>query len=134
MGVEDEGKQEVKDRGRERLCVAVAPRPVRHTLEVALAYGLQLDTEARHLWLADLAVSLPMPAGWTRLEHPEMLGMAFWHNTLTNTSQWVHPIDDYIKGTIKMLRAPSSPTEPRSASNASRRSSRQTTSVSATTL
>ena len=33
----------------------------------------------------------------------------FWHNEISQTSQWQHPVDDFVKATIKMQRAPSSP-------------------------
>ena len=43
--------------------LAHRPRPLRHTLDTAAAYGMDAVKEAEYLWLADLALSLPLPAG-----------------------------------------------------------------------
>ena len=88
--------------------LATAPRPLRQTLEVAAAYGIQIETEANYLWLADLALSLPLPAGWVQLDHPTE-HRPYWHNEICGSSQWQHPVDDFIKATIKMQRQPLSP-------------------------
>ena len=88
--------------------LAASPRPLRQTLEVALAYGISCETEAHYLWLAALALALPLPAGWVQLDHPTK-GAPFWHNEICGSSQWQHPVDDFVKATIKMQRAPSSP-------------------------
>jgi len=90
------------------ISVATAPRSVRHTLDVARAYGLIPLKEVEYLWLADIAIALPVPAGWIEHDHPTE-GMPYWHNELAGFSQWQHPVDDYIKGLIKMQRAPSHP-------------------------
>ena len=67
-------------------------------------------TEIELTWLADLALSLPVPVGWVHVEHPaEESGAHFWHNRIGGTSQWGHPVDDFIKSQIKMSRAPSHP-------------------------
>ena len=51
-----------------------------------------------------------MPVGWVHVEHPaEESGAHFWHNRIGGTSQWGHPVDDFIKSQIKMSRAPSHP-------------------------
>ena len=89
--------------------LAAAPRPLRHTLEVAMGHGIQIETEAHYLWLADLAIALPLPAGWVQVEHPTQAPAMFWHNEICQSSQWQHPVDDFVKATIKMQRSPSSP-------------------------
>ena len=90
--------------------IATAPRAVSQTLETARAYQLHPITEIELTWLADLALSLPVPVGWVHVEHPaEESGAHFWHNRIGGTSQWGHPVDDFIKSQIKMSRAPSHP-------------------------
>ena len=90
--------------------IATAPRAVSQTLETARAYQLHPITEIELTWLADLALSLPVPVGWVHVEHPaEENGAHFWHNRIGGTSQWGHPVDDFIKSQIKMSRAPSHP-------------------------
>ena len=84
------------------------PRPLRQTLDVVIGYGIQIETEANYLWLADLAIALPLPAGWVQVDHPTQQAQ-FWHNEICQSSQWQHPVDDFVKATIKMQRQPSSP-------------------------
>ena len=68
----------------------------------------QIEHEAHYLWLADLALALPLPAGWVQLEHPKE-DAAFWHNEISQSSQWQHPVDDFVRATVKMQRSPTSP-------------------------
>ena len=88
--------------------LAAAPRPLLQTLQVAMAYGINIEAEGHYLWLADLALSLPVPVGWVQREHPTN-GMPYWYNEICDSAQWVHPVDDFIKATIKMQRMPLSP-------------------------
>ena len=80
------------------------PRPLQRTLDAAKAFGINLVTEADCLWLADLALSLPPPAGWVLVERPVSQGTAFWYNELTGSAQYQHPVDHFIKNTLKLLR------------------------------
>ena len=89
--------------------LATSPRPLTTTLEVAKSYGISVDHEPHYLWLADLALALPLPAGWVQVEHPKEEQRHFWFNELAGSSQWRHPVDDFIHQTLKMQRAPSSP-------------------------
>ena len=99
---------EIKNKFRQVLGVSIthAPRPMRHSLDLAIKYSIDPVQEAHAIWLADLALSLPLPAGWVRVQHPDE-GVLFWHNELTGGSQWMHPIDDFIKMNLKILRSPS---------------------------
>jgi len=86
-----------------------APRPLRATLDCALALGIDVVREAEYLWLADLARSLPVPIGWGQAKHPSTDTTYFWHNELTATSQWQHPVDEFVKATVSTLRSPLHP-------------------------
>ncbi len=44
-----------------------------------------------------------MPAAWVACD--DRNGRRFWHNELTGTSHWVHPVDDYVRATLKTLRS-----------------------------
>ena len=47
---------------------------------------------------------------WTgQATHPSNNTSFFWHNELTATSQWQHPIDEFIKATVSTLRSPLHP-------------------------
>jgi hypothetical protein len=85
--------------------LASGPRPVRETLNVARKYGINLERELDCLWLADLSLSLPVPAGWLQLDHPKE-GVPYWHNTILGVSMWQHPTDEYIRTVLKIHRAP----------------------------
>jgi len=86
-----------------------APRPLRATLDCALALGIDIVREPEYLWLADLARSLPVPIGWGQAKHPSTDTTYFWHNELTATSQWQHPVDEFVKATVSTLRSPLHP-------------------------
>ena len=83
--------------------LAHEPRPLVHTLDVAERFGIDILEEAQWVWLADLALSLPVPAGWISLRDPAS-GASYWHNEISNTSTWHHPVDEFIKSTLHMLR------------------------------
>ena len=44
-----------------------------------------------------------VPAAWVACD--DRNGRRFWHNELTGTSHWVHPVDDYVRATLKTLRS-----------------------------
>jgi len=90
--------------------LAHEPRALKTTIEVATAYGISPVDEADYLWLADLAQSLPTPIGWIQLEtYSEGRPVSYWHNELLGASQWNHPIDEFVKCTLKALRQPLHP-------------------------
>jgi hypothetical protein len=49
-----------------------------------------------------------VPVGWQWIDGGGVKG-SYWFNELTGSSQWVHPIDDFIKSTLSALRAPLKP-------------------------
>lgn len=85
--------------------LASAPRQLLQTVTVALKYGLRIEKEPQFVWLADLALALPLPAGWVQVDHPHQHGCTYWHNEICGSSQWAHPVDDFIKAIIKAQRA-----------------------------
>ena len=90
------------------LTMATSPRSVAQTLDTARAYQIHPVSEIQMTWLADLALSLPVPAGWLHVEHPtEEHNAHFWHSAVTGSSQWGHPVDDFVKACCKIARAPS---------------------------
>ena len=70
-------------------------------LDIAASRAPQVDS----IWLADLALSLPLPAGWLHLEHPAE-AERYWYNEICNTAQWGHPIDELVRSLLKMHRNP----------------------------
>ena len=39
------------------------------------------------------------------MEHPTQ-HLPFWYNEICGTAQWQHPVDDFVKTTIKLQRLP----------------------------
>ena len=81
---------------------------MRHSLDVALKFSIEPLAEPSLLWLADLAVSLPVPAGLAQVLHPKEQ-LYFWYNEMTESSRWQHPVDDFIKTNLKIMRTPHHP-------------------------
>lgn len=92
------------------MSLAHTPRTLKLTVEVGLAFGIDLVKEPEYLWLADLALSLPLPLGWTQITQAGSPPLSFWYNKLLGTSQWHHPTDHFIKWTLHALREPLHPT------------------------
>ena len=90
-------------RGALGVALAHEPRLLVHTLDVAERFGIDVVAEAQWVWLADLALSLPVPAGWVAATNAAS-GATYWHNEISNTSTWNHPVDEFIKSTLHMLR------------------------------
>lgn len=140
------------------LCASVAatPRTMTDTIKMALKYAIDPIAEPNLVWLADLATSLPVPAGWIQVSLPLLPCLTrnalivaqlqnsqilhpkeriyFWYNELTRISRylflsivahvvsspkhgmtylsgcrWQHPVDDFIKTNIGILRTPRHP-------------------------
>ena len=89
--------------------LTTAPRQLRVTFDIALSLGIDIVREPEYLWLADLAQSMPVPLGWAIVDHPIAQQPSFWHNELSQISQWQHPVDDYIKSLVLALRTPLNP-------------------------
>jgi len=88
--------------------LAATPRLMRHSLDLALKFTIEPLAESNLIWLADLAVSLPVPAGWVQVFHPKEQ-LHYWYNEMTDSSRWQHPVDDFIKTHMKILRTPHHP-------------------------
>lgn len=88
------------------MSVVHEPRPLPRTLLVALAYSLRLEFDADCVFLADIAISMPPPAGWIRVEPASRQESAYWYNALHGCSQHQHPVDTFIRDQLKQIRQP----------------------------
>eukprot|EP00927_Polykrikos_kofoidii_P037724 TRINITY_DN31941_c0_g1_i1.p1 TRINITY_DN31941_c0_g1~~TRINITY_DN31941_c0_g1_i1.p1 ORF type:complete len:582 (-),score=66.17 TRINITY_DN31941_c0_g1_i1:1162-2856(-) len=54
--------------------------------------GLDPETEADLLWIAELAAIAPVPAGW--IEQHDANGLLFYHHVEQERSVWTHPLKE----------------------------------------
>ena len=55
------------------------------------------------LWIAKEGIKADVPSPWIQLENDE--GKAFFYNTETKDSTWVHPLDVYYKRLYNIEKA-----------------------------
>ena len=60
--------------------------------EFAHHFGIDPETEAHLLWIAETAMGAKLPAGWEEVDSED--GSYFCHRVLGLTS-WEHPLDSY---------------------------------------
>lgn len=53
--------------------------------------GMDLQKDKEFLYIAEWALTAPLPAGWT--VHLDSKGNEFYYNTATKVSQYDHPMD-----------------------------------------
>ena len=89
------------------------PRSLEEVLMMAaylgMRYGGELGTE--HLWIADAALCLQLPLGWTqyadeRDEHP------YYENVITAERMWEHPQLAFLRGVVAAVNAAHSTLHP----------------------
>lgn len=76
----------------------------RREVEEYAAYLGMNTAEDRHLfWIAEMALTAPLPAGWG--EHQDSKGNIFFHNKDTGASTYEHPMDASFKAYYQKLKA-----------------------------
>merc|ERR1719217_168967 len=70
---------------------------------IAYARYLGIDPvlDADLMWIADEALTAPLPAEWT--EHHDSAERIFYYNTQTHASSWTHPLEQLHRDTYKMI-------------------------------
>ena len=64
--------------------------------------GVHALDEPQNMWVAHLALVLPLPAAWST--HADAQGRAFYHNALLGISQWELPQWSYCRGLLVALK------------------------------
>ena len=77
--------------------------------------GVHALDEPHNMWVAHLALCLPLPAAWAT--HVELSsGRSYYHNALLGLTQWELPQWSYCRGLLAALRSasypPTDPTQP----------------------
>ena len=77
--------------------------------------GVHALDEPHNMWVAHLALCLPVPAAWAT--HVELSsGRSYYHNSLLGLTQWELPQWSYCRGLLAALRSasypPTDPTQP----------------------
>ena len=74
----------------------------REVEEYAIYLGMDPAKDGELLWIADLALSAPLPKDWT--EHTDAKGNIFFYNGKTKTSTYEHPLDRTFRQYYSKLR------------------------------
>ena len=77
-----------------------------HLWELATHYGLDPDREPELLWLAEIAVSSPLPRGWQQHNQMNDDGSTteYFYNPVLDSTQWEHPFDRWYLAALARLR------------------------------
>jgi|EP00945_MAST-04E_sp_MAST-4E-sp1_P008556 hypothetical protein len=75
---------------------------VTEVIEFAKYLGIDPNRESSLLWIAQEAISAPLPSGWT--DHTDESGNVYFYHAPTQESTWVHPLDDHYKHLVKRLQ------------------------------
>lgn len=57
--------------------------------------GMSEQTDGHLMWIAEAAISAPLPAGWT--SHSTGDGLVYFHDTNSGETSWEHPQDNFFK-------------------------------------
>lgn len=57
--------------------------------------GIDVEEDADLLYIAEWALTAPVPEGWT--VHLDTEGHEFFHNAATNQSTYEHPMDEHYR-------------------------------------
>merc|ERR1719393_1043490 len=70
---------------------------------IAYARYLGIDpiADGDLMWIADEALSAPLPAEWT--EHHDSSDRVFYYNVQTHASSWTHPLEQLHRDTYKEI-------------------------------
>mmetsp|Transcript_24828 Transcript_24828/g.54095 ORF Transcript_24828/g.54095 Transcript_24828/m.54095 type:complete len:509 (-) Transcript_24828:41-1567(-) len=70
--------------------------------EVARRLGIDLVFDSDLLYIAEDLLTSPLPEDWEM--HRDDNHKAYYHNTITNTTQWAHPLELYYRGLVFMRK------------------------------
>jgi hypothetical protein len=82
--------------------LAKHPCSLESVLQTALYLGIEPTTHPHLLWLAHLALSLPLPPGWLVCERPDVCDRYFWQPACGWT-QWEAPQLSFLAGVVMRL-------------------------------
>jgi hypothetical protein len=69
------------------------------------AVYLGMDPHADHalLYIAEWALTAPLPEGWT--EHNDASGNEFYYNAMTGVSTYEHPLDEQYRSYYRQIKS-----------------------------
>lgn len=88
---------------------AVASQPVEYDkkqpviLQYATYLGMDPMEDTELLWIAQQALTAPLPPSWTEHADP-MSGDSYYHNDETGDTVWEHPCDEYFRTLYQSLK------------------------------
>ena len=63
--------------------------------------GIDPVREPQFLWLAEAALTAPLPSGWKEYESVE--GLLYFHHAKSGETQWEHPSDQHYRAMYRQL-------------------------------
>ena len=72
-------------------------------VEYAVYLGMDPQADADLLYIAEWALTAPLPEGWT--EHLDHDGNEFYYNSVTGVSTYEHPLDEQYRAYYRNLKA-----------------------------
>lgn len=64
--------------------------------------GIDPVKESEIIWIAEEALHIPLPPGWT--EYTDDRGRPYFHNQNTGESSWLHPLDELFHDLVEYYR------------------------------
>jgi len=71
--------------------------------EYAKYLGMDPAADGHLLWIAEMALTAPLPVGWS--EHQDSAGNVFFFNKATGTSTYEHPLDASFKSYYSKIKS-----------------------------
>jgi hypothetical protein len=76
---------------------------VSDVLEYAEYLGMDVAADRDLLYIAEWAITAPLPDGWT--EHLDAQGNEFYYNSVTSVSTYEHPLDEQYRSYYRQVKA-----------------------------
>lgn len=71
-------------------------------VEYAVYLGMDPTADAELLYIAEWALTAPLPDGWT--EHSDASGNEFYYNAMTGVSTYEHPLDEHYRAYYRRIK------------------------------
>ena len=89
---------------RRKLAYADSEAPAAEEIREYASYlGIDPELDAKWMWIAEEAISCPLPPSWEGMQDDN--GAPFFYNKQTDKSQYAHPMDEYFRTLFSNLKS-----------------------------
>ena len=89
---------------RRKLAYADSEAPAAEEIRENASYlGIDPELDAKWMWIAEEAISCPLPPSWEGMQDDN--GAPFFYNKQTDKSQYAHPMDEYFRTLFSNLKS-----------------------------